>query len=86
VGAQALNIVGLVARQGLKLVGFGVVVGIAAALILVQFIDSMLYGVSSNDPVSLGLAVVVLGLAALLACWLPALRATRVDPITALRE
>jgi ABC-type antimicrobial peptide transport system permease subunit len=85
-GAQALNIVGLVIRQGLKLVWVGVVVGIATALVLVRFIESILYGVSGNDPVSVALAVVVLRLAALVACLLPALRAVRVNPITALRE
>jgi predicted permease len=85
-GAQASNILRLVIRQGLKLVCFGLVVGIVSALIIVRFIDSILYGVSGNDPVSFALAVVVLGLAALLACLLPALRATRINPITALRE
>jgi ABC-type antimicrobial peptide transport system permease subunit len=85
-GAQASNILRLVIRQGLKVVCCGLAVGIVTALILVRFIDSILYGVSSNDPVSLGLAIVALGLAGLLACLLPALRATRINPITALRE
>jgi putative ABC transport system permease protein len=85
-GAQSSNILKLVTRQGLKLVCIGLVVGILAALIFTRFIDSILYGVSGSDPVALGLAVLVLGLAALLACLLPALRATRISPITALRE
>jgi putative ABC transport system permease protein len=85
-GAQAWNILRLVIGQGFKLVFIGLLVGIVTALAFVRFIDSILYGVSSNDPVSLGLAVLVLGLAALLACLLPALRATRINPITALRE
>jgi ABC-type antimicrobial peptide transport system permease subunit len=62
------------------------IVGIVAALALVRFIDSILFGVAGIDPVSIALAVVVLGVAASLACLLPALRATRVDPIRALRE
>ena len=65
---------------------FGLVVGIAASLVLVRFIENILFGVSGSDPVSLALAVGVLGFAALLACLLPALRATRINPITALRE
>ncbi len=85
-GAQASNILRLVIRRGLKLVGVGLLVGIMAALIFVRFIESILYGVSGTDPITLGLAVLVLGLAALVACLLPALRATRINPITALRE
>jgi putative ABC transport system permease protein len=78
-GAQSSNILRLVIRQGLRLVCCGLIVGIGSALILVRFIDSILYGVSGSDPV-------VLGLAGLLACLLPALRATRINPITTLRE
>jgi len=68
------------------LVGVGIVAGIAAALILVRFIEGILYGVSGTDPFSLCAAVIVLGLAALVACLLSALRATRINPIAALRE
>jgi putative ABC transport system permease protein len=85
-GANRSNILRLVMRQGLKLIVFGLVVGIAASLVLVRFIENILFGVSGSDPVSLALAVGVLGFAALLACLLPALRATRINPITALRE
>jgi putative ABC transport system permease protein len=85
-GAQGWNIVRLVIEQWLRIVFLGVGAGIVASLILVRFVASMLYGVSASDPIMLGLAVVVLGLAALLACLLPALRATRINPITALRE
>jgi putative ABC transport system permease protein len=85
-GAQSTNILSLVIRQGLKLVGIGLVIGMLAALVLVRFIASILYGVSGNDPLTLGLALLILGFAALLACLLPALRAVRINPITALRE
>lgn len=85
-GAQTINILRLVVRQGLKIVFVGLVVGIAAALILTQFIGSVLYAVSATDPVALGVSVLFLGLAAFLACLLPAVRATRINPITALRE
>ena len=85
-GAQPGNILSLITAQGLKIVGVGLIVGLLASLILVRFIEGILYGVSATDPFSLCAAVIVLGLAALVACLLPALRATRINPITALRE
>ena len=85
-GAQSSNIFRLVVRQGLQIVLVGLLVGILAALPLTQFIGSVLYGVSVSDPVALGASALVLCLAALLACLLPALRATRISPIIALRE
>jgi predicted permease len=85
-GAQPGNILRLITEQGLKIVGVGLIVGLLASLILVRFIEGILYGVSGTDPFSLCAAIIVLGLAALVACLLPALRATRINPITALRE
>jgi putative ABC transport system permease protein len=85
-GANRDNILQLVIRQGLKLVIIGLVVGIAASLVLARFIENILFGVSGSDPVSLVLAVVVLGLAALPACLLPGLQATRISPTMALRD
>jgi putative ABC transport system permease protein len=85
-GAQSSNILRLITRKGLKIVCIGLMIGVMAALILAHFIGSILYGVSAADPITLGVSVLVLGLAALFACLLPALRATRIDPITALRE
>jgi putative ABC transport system permease protein len=85
-GAQAGQILGLVLRQGLALVCIGLVLGLLAASLLVRFIQSVLYGVASNDPLTLGLTVLVLILVALLTCCLPALRATRINPINVLRE
>jgi putative ABC transport system permease protein len=85
-GAQPGNILRLITEQGLKIVGAGLIVGLLASLILVRFIEGILYGVTATDPFSLCAAVIVLGFAALVACLLPALRATRINPITALRE
>jgi predicted permease len=85
-GAQSSNVLRLVTLQGLKLVAIGLVIGLIAALVLVRFIENILYGVSGGDPITLATAVMILGLAATLACLVPALRATRVNPITALRE
>jgi putative ABC transport system permease protein len=82
VGARSANILQLVVSQGLRLAGIGLVNGIAAALVLSRLMSGILYGVSGNDPVSLMVAVLVLGLAALVACLLPALRAVRIDPVS----
>jgi putative ABC transport system permease protein len=86
VGAQASNIVRLVMGQGFKIVGLGLGIGLSAALLVARFITSLLYGVSENDPITLGLAILVLLIAGFLACFLPAWRATRINPVTALRE
>jgi putative ABC transport system permease protein len=85
-GAQSSNIIRLIIRQGLQLVVVGLVIGVITALVLARFIESILYGISGGDPVTLVLAVLILGLAGALACLLPALRAMRVNPVTALRE
>jgi putative ABC transport system permease protein len=86
VGARSASILELVIRQGLTLAGIGLVIGVVAALALSRVMTSLLYGVSPTDPLSLLIAIVVLSVTALLASLLPALRATRVNPITALRE
>jgi ABC-type antimicrobial peptide transport system permease subunit len=64
----------------------GLTIGMITALLLVRFLDSFLYGVSGGDPMTLSAAVLILALAAAIACLVPALRATRVNPISALRE
>jgi ABC-type antimicrobial peptide transport system permease subunit len=74
-GAQSSNILKLIVQQGLALLSIGLVIGMLAALILVRFMESVLYWVSGHDPLSLAFAIVVLGLAGLFACFLPALRA-----------
>ena len=86
VGARSTNILRLVIRQGLKLVGAGLITGVVAALVLGRLMSSMLYGVSTYDPISLLIAILVLAAATLLASLVPALRATRVNPTTALRD
>jgi putative ABC transport system permease protein len=85
-GAQSSNILRLVVRQGLNLVMIGLTIGMITALLLVRFLESFLYGVSGGDPITLATAVLTLALAAAIACFLPAFRATRVNPITVLRE
>jgi len=85
-GATQSSVLGLVLRQGMSLVGAGVLIGLAAALLAGQLLSGMLYGVSAGDPFSMAAAAVALSAVALIACSLPAVWATRVDPLTALRE
>lgn len=85
-GAKSTDILRLVIKQGLRVVGVGLVVGVTTALALSHTITGILYRVSANDLVSISLSIAILSFSALIACLLPALRATRIDPITALRE
>ena len=75
----------LVLRQGLILAGLGAVVGLAAAALATRALTSWLYGVAPLDPVTFAAVPVVLGLATLAACVIPARRAAAVDPVQALR-
>jgi predicted permease len=84
-GARAGDVLRLVAGGGMKLVGIGVVIGTAAALVLSRVLASQLYGITATDPLSFAAAIGFLGAVALLAAWIPARRATRVPPMTALR-
>jgi putative ABC transport system permease protein len=85
-GARPSDIFGLVILQGFRLVGVGVIVGLAATLIFSQLAKGILFGASTTDPVSLGIAVLVLGLVGNLASLVPSLRATRLNPAGLLRE
>jgi putative ABC transport system permease protein len=85
-GAQPHGVLGMVIRHGMLLVSAGMVIGVAAALALSRLIAALLFGVSAFDPVTYATVSTVLAGVALLACSLPALRASRVDPLIALRE
>jgi putative ABC transport system permease protein len=84
-GAQARDVLTLILAQGLKLALLGVGLGLLAAFALTRWMESLLFGVRPTDPLTFGVIAVALLLVALLACWLPARRATRVDPLVALR-
>jgi predicted permease len=84
-GAQRKSILGMVLRKGLKLAVAGALMGLVAALIVSHLMAGLLYGVSPNDPLTfLGLTIVLTAVA-LAACYIPARRAMRVDPIIAMR-
>jgi predicted permease len=84
-GAQAIDVLRLVVRQGMNPVILGLIIGLAGTFAVSRLLAAQLYQISPHDPFLLGAAAIVLAVAALLACLLPALRATRVDPIRALR-
>ena len=84
-GAQGADVLGMVIRMGLRLVAIGVAVGIVASLALGRVIATQLWGVSAYDPLTLTCVPLLLVSTGLLACWLPARRASRVDPLVALR-
>jgi putative ABC transport system permease protein len=84
-GAQRHNVLMLVVRQGMALALTGVAIGIAGALGLTRFLSSLLYGVKPTDALTLVTVSLILVAVAVLACYIPAHRATKVDPMTALR-
>jgi putative ABC transport system permease protein len=84
-GAQAGDVLRLAVGQGLKLVLWGVLLGLCAALALTRLMSSLLYGVSATDPATFAAISLLLVCAGLLASYIPARRATKVDPLTALR-
>ncbi|MGB6724303.1 MAG: ABC transporter permease, partial [Terracidiphilus sp.] len=84
-GANAGDIVRLVLRQGMRLAIAGSIMGILGAILLRSIMASLLFGLSANDPLVVCVAPCVMVLATALACWLPARRATRIDPMMALR-
>jgi putative ABC transport system permease protein len=84
-GAQRRNVLLLVLGQGMKMALGGVALGLVAALGLTRLLTKMLYGVSTTDPATFAVISLLLATVALLACFVPALRASKVDPLVALR-
>jgi predicted permease len=85
-GAEEGNVLRIVIGHGMKLTLAGVAIGLAGALALTRLMKTLLFGVSANDPLTFGSIALLLALVALMACWIPARRATRVNPIVALRQ
>lgn len=85
-GARPTDIITLILRQGLRLLGMGVAIGVGGALILTRFLSSFLYGIRPTDPVTFVGVVIILTGIGLLASYIPARRATTVDPMSTLRS
>jgi ABC-type antimicrobial peptide transport system permease subunit len=85
-GARQSGVVWMVGRHALRLVGIGILLGLPVAWLLSRSVQSMLFGLTPADPGTLANAVLLLGVAGLVAAYLPARRAARVDPMTALRH
>ncbi|MFL6528270.1 MAG: ABC transporter permease [Chthoniobacterales bacterium] len=84
-GAQGRDVRGLIVRQGMFLAVIGLFIGLLAAFGVTRFLTALLYGMSPNDPVTFSFIAILLAVVALLACYIPARRAARVDPLVALR-
>ena len=85
-GADVKDLLGMVMSHGLRLTAAGVVIGAVAAVLLTRLMGNLLYKVSPHDPLAFGTALAVITIASLAACFFPAWRATRIDPVQALRE
>jgi putative ABC transport system permease protein len=85
-GAQRRDVLRLILRQGARLTLYGVGLGLIVALMVTRLMSKLLYGVTATDPFTFGAVALLLTAVALFACYLPARRAARVDPLTALRQ
>src|SRR5262245_71092 len=85
-GAQRGAVLALVLRSGLELAGAGIVLGLIGSFVLARLLHSLLFAVGPTDPLTFAIVPMLLIFAALLACWIPARRATKVDPLIALRS
>ncbi len=85
-GAQVSDVLKMILGQGMVVIGVGLVLGLAAAFALMRLLRSLLFGVGENDPLTFAAITLVLLFVALIACYIPARRATKVDPLVALRS
>ena len=84
-GARRNDVLRMVLSEGARMAGLGVVIGIAASLVITRLMSTLLFGISPTDPLTFVGVALLLSLVALLASYIPARRATRVDPMVALR-
>ncbi len=85
-GAAGPDVLGMILRQGLVVVALGLAVGLLAAVVATRAMTTVLYGVEPTDPATLATVTALLATVAAVACWIPARRATAVDPVTSLRS
>ncbi|MGC1768977.1 MAG: FtsX-like permease family protein, partial [Candidatus Acidiferrales bacterium] len=85
-GAQRADILRMALSEGMQIVAIGLATGLAGAAIMTRLFRSMLFNVAPADPITFATAAAILAAVALMACYIPAQRATQVDPLTALRE
>ncbi len=84
-GSCGLDVLRMVVRQGMHAVIVGIAIGLAGALAISRLLRDLVFGISATDPLTYVVVTLLLGLVALVACYLPARRVTKVDPLTALR-
>ena len=84
-GAQTGDVLTLILKQGLALTLIGIIIGLAGAFALTRVMSGLLFRVGTTDPATFAAIVLLLGVVALIACYIPARRATRVDPMIAMR-
>ncbi len=84
-GASSREVLGMILGQGMRTILIGVAIGLVGALALTRSVQSLLFGVTPTDPLTFAAVILLLMGAALLACYIPARRATKVDPMVALR-
>jgi putative ABC transport system permease protein len=85
-GARPGDVLQLVVGQGMRLVGLGIVVGIVTGLAVTRLMGNLLFNVPTYDPITFGSVSLLVALVAFIAGWLPAMRASRIDPVLALRQ
>jgi putative ABC transport system permease protein len=85
-GAKRVQVLGMVVRQGMATIAIALLLGLAASLGATRLLASQLFGVSATDPLTFAAVPLVLAAVALVACYVPARRASRVDPMIALRS
>lgn len=84
-GARSRDVLGMILGQGLRTILIGIAIGLAGSLLLTRTLQSMLFGVTATDPLTFAGVILILVMTALLACYLPARRAAKIDPMAALR-